>query len=157
LAERGKQFSEIETLLYLYYVTLKQLRRMKSGEKTAGEKLLEGMPGFDEQYRAEIPKLLQNFAFQISQILIDAITAFDSVKIIEIADAVKYLKTSKPVADPWRSKILMEKDLLIKWGKEWEIGEWARILDWTAEDKKSGFPQLRRLLKEFEAPLKPLR
>ena len=45
LAERGKQFSEIETLLYLYYETLEQFRKIKAGQKTTDEKLLATATG----------------------------------------------------------------------------------------------------------------
>jgi hypothetical protein len=160
LAERGKQFSEIETLLNLYYKELQEFRRIKSGKKTKLEEVLENEPGWTKEraseHRAEIPKSLQSFAIQISQILIDAIGLRDSRKIIEIADAVEFLKTPpKPPADPWRSKILFNKHCLARDDEKWEIGKWAKILDWPENEGEDGFPHLRRLLKELDAPLKP--
>jgi hypothetical protein len=70
LAERGKQFSEIETLLNLYYQMLKDFRKIQAGEKTTDEKLLAGELGWTQEriakHRAEVPKELQKFAFQIA-------------------------------------------------------------------------------------------
>jgi len=161
LAERGKQFSEIETLLNLYYETLQLSRKIQAGEKTADEKLLEGEPGWTKeraaQYRSEIPKSLQKFAFQISQIVIDAISARDTSKIIEIVEAIEFLKTPHECADHWRYEVLTLKHFLINQGDEWEIGKWATSINWPDDDGKNGFPQLRRLLKELDAPLKPTR
>ena len=162
LAGRGKQFSKIETLLNLYYGTLKEYRKVQAGEKTTIEKLLAVESGWTREriaaHRAEYPKSLQNFAFQISQILIDAIVLRDSRQIIEIANAVEFLKSPpKPPADPWRSKILYNKHVLIESGEQWEIGQWAKILGWSEDEAEDGFPHLRRLLKELDAPLKPTR
>lgn len=165
LAERGKQFSEIETLLNLYYNELQEFRKIKAGKKTKTEEVLEDSPDWTKEHaakhRAEIPKTLQKFAIQISQMLIDAVSARDSGKIIEIADAVDFLKTrdsatdKQKSADPWRANILSNKRMLEQSGEQWKIGEWAKILDWPDEDKENGFPHLRRLLKELGAPLMP--
>lgn len=161
LAERGKQFSEIETLLYLYYETLEQFRKIKAGQKTTDEKLLATGAGWTKEqiaeYRSTTSDSIQNLAFQISQILIDAIGAHDSGRIMEIANAVDSLKTKRPVADSWRSKILMNRHILERRHKQWTIREWAKFIGWPDRDKNEGFTQLRRLLKELDAPLKPTR
>lgn len=160
LAERGKIYSPIESLLNMFYHELAELKKIKAGEKTTEELVLTvGVGGWTEEriaeHRAEIPKAIQMWAFEISQILIDALVARNPAKIIEIAEAVKFITSRRDSVDPVRSAILFNKMLLIEKGESWEVRQWAQNIGWRESDKEYGYPQLRRLLSELEAPVKP--
>jgi hypothetical protein len=163
LAERGKVFSHIETLLSLFYKNLEPWRKVQANEITPYEETMKKWSGSSwneeesKRHRTLIIQSHMNFVNELAQIFIEAIENKDSSKVREIADAIDLLKKEIKSQDPWRSKILMEKHLLISWKENRSIGQWAKILGWPQADADNGFPQLRRLLKELDAPLKPSR
>lgn len=157
LAVRGRRFTEIETLLSLYYQTLREFRKIESGQKTSMELIYADDTPRDKEIvsksRGLIPKTLQDLAHQISQVLIDAINSRDASKAFEIAEAIDFLKTFKPSGDPIRYLLLALKGVLQDEGEKWKIGKVALFVQWPVEDKAHGYPGLRRICKELDFPL----
>jgi hypothetical protein len=143
LAERGKEFSPMETTLNLFYELLEVQKQIRVGKDVGDEEVVD--------------KHIRELALELSQFVVNAIVEKNPNKIEEVARAVAALKTFKPKANRHKQKILFQKYILDKHGDAWTIGRWAKELKWPQNDKDNGYPQLRRLLKELCAPLKPTR
>jgi hypothetical protein len=159
LAQRGIEFSPLESLLDLYYEDLKRLKQIQTGQNTMLDELMAEYPEMKGKFANEERKAVNNYlklhANQLAQLALDAITARDSDKLFELAKAVKFLKSFKPQGDPMRARILTEKDIGKNAGPRWTVSQLAKLIGWPDSDQADGYPHLRRLCKELKFPLLP--
>jgi hypothetical protein len=157
-ARRGRQFSETETILSLYYETLERDDAIKSGKVSVAQKLLEGEAGWtkemDDEYRRHIPLYIQADEELIKRMVLRAINERDPKKIFELGKAVDFLKTFKnEEGDHIRANILFEKHHLDQAGQKCSIRQLAKLVGWPMKDSTNGFWSLRRIAKELDFPL----
>jgi hypothetical protein len=159
LAWRGQQFSEIKQLLDLYYHELSELQKIESKHESFVEILCKSTltKEVGEGLRLAYQKKQKKHEVRLCEIFLNSIKSRDAAKIIEIADAVKFLKTFKESGDPKRREVLDWKDILDKHGVRWPIKILAHVLHWPKEHSADGFSQLRRLCRELKFPLAPTR
>jgi vacuolar-type H+-ATPase subunit H len=142
LASRGKRFSPIETHLNLYYHSLRDIRKIREGKKTSTEEALadsmEITPEFVTQCHTAHKEYFERHAQQISDIVLEAINSMEPQKLVEIAEAVTFLKTFKgsESGDKVREMILAHKQILDHSGAKWTISQVAIVLRWPKEDSK---------------------
>jgi hypothetical protein len=156
-ARRGMEFSEIETILSLYYQTREKADAIKSGEIAVDQKLLEGEEGWtkemDREYRRQIPAYIQADEELIKRIVLRAINDREPAKIFEIGNAVEFLKSFKEEGDNLRANILFEKHIFDQAGKKCSIRQLAKLVHWPMKDSANGFWSLRRIARELNFPL----
>ena len=166
LAWRNRQFSEIENLLDLYYHELSEFQKIESKHGSFVEIFCKSAmtkePG--EGLRLTYQKKQKEHEVRLCKILLDSIKSRDAAKIIELADAVKFLKTFKifegqfaDSGDSKRVRVLMWKDVCDKFGLRWPIKKLADALHLPNEASVDGYAQLRRLCHELNFPLAPSR
>lgn len=158
MALRGKQFTKIETLLYLYFRILEQLRRAESRTTADLKTLQKTEPLWTKEnlgeYQAETQKLLEGQTLEIQRVFMEAINAHDSKKIFEIGTAVAFLKKyTSHDGDMWRAIILDLKIKLDRKGQKWPIREVAKAVGLPDMHGKDGFKTIRRICKELRFPL----
>lgn len=157
LAQRGREFTEIETLVDLYCQVLQKSDDIKSGKKTAEEKILEDKPCWTEKFRADFysyaHKSVDEFSNQLSRVFLTAIKAGDSEKIFEIGRAVEFLKVFKPQRDQYRMVILFLKTVYEKSGDKWPIRSIAKLIGWPDTSGADGFKTVRRMCEELNCPI----
>jgi hypothetical protein len=163
LATRGVEFTEIQTMLQLYYGSNHELSQTKSGIKTEIQKLLEnevdasgGKIWTQEMInlqRLSLQKNIKDLTDQLCRIFLNAVNAGDSKKINEIADAIEFLKTFKKLGDKYRADILTWKEILDKKGEKWPIRRIAKAISWPDMSGTDGFKTVRRMCEELGFPL----
>jgi len=160
LAERGREYTDIEKLIAGYFDELEQLQRIKSKPKTEAQEAFETamywLPDGLIGYKKMNQMLMKRDESRLAKIFIEAVKAKDAEKISEIAKAVDLLKTNKQPVDRYRSAILTH--LLITNGKGGlTVRQLAKSIDWPQRHNEDGLSQLRRLCKELNFPLAPSR
>lgn len=159
LAYRGRQFSEIETILYLYYWALKEFRqsefRINANLKSLHKTELIWTKEILAEYHADMGKILEGYAAQIGQVFQDAIKAGNSKKVFEIGKAIESMTTFKPEdRDLHRVKILDLKMMLDKKGQKTTTARYvAKCLNWPDMSGADGFRQIHRMCKELNLQL----
>lgn len=155
-AQRGRIFTEIESLLTQYYWMLDKFKALKSGQEPIEKELLK--EAWTEELSAEYSSNIQNIhsenRMRLCNMVLSAIENRDADKILEIGKAVRFLKTFKDNGDRCRSIILGLKSVFDRHGSRMTIKELARAVDWPMNDAKHGFWRLRRIAKELNFPLK---
>ncbi len=158
LAYHGRAFTEIETVLRLYYYAWGEVQKIQSGKKAAieeiGQEYLPLTTEFIAEHHAALKKGVCEHASQLCGILMDAVNARDAAKIHEIGKAVEFLQTYKPAGDERRHQILAFKscfngkmtvrelaELLAKFGLVTKAEMEAARID--------GFSALRKQCKEL--------
>jgi hypothetical protein len=159
LAATGREFTEIETQLRLYYWAWGEYQRLKSGKPTATQEALEGDLIWTKEHiaehRAAFKKYVNAHGSVLCGILINAINDRDSSKIFEIGRAVDFLKTFSEQGDRYRTEILLWKQILDKKGEKCPVRRLARLVRWPEKDSANGFWTLRRMAAELKFPLEP--
>jgi len=159
LAYRGRQFSEIETILYLYYWALKEFCQSESRINADLKKLQKTEPIWTKEisaeYHVDMGKILEGYAAKIGQVFQDAIKAGDSMKVFEIGKAIESMKTFKSEdQDLHRVKILDLKMMLDKKGQKTTTARYvAKCLNWPDMSGADGFRQIHRMCKELNLQL----
>ena len=106
------------------------------------------------EYHAEVEKIVEDYAAKIGKVFMEALNAGDSKKILEIGNAVEFLKTFQAEeGDRYREKILHLKRMSDETGQKWPIRYVARFLRWPDMTGADGFAQIRRMCKELKLPL----
>ena len=148
LAKRGRQFTQIEAKLELYYHPPKH---EMSGEVPA--EILKAMT------KANLAgeKLRVFLSVDLRRIFMEAVDARDSKTIFEIGNAVAFLKTFNESGDRYRSGILFLKMALDKQSLKWPIRQLAHVIGWPDMSGMDGFKNLRVMCKELKFPLAPSR
>lgn len=138
LARLGRQFSKIETFLADYYSFTKICPFFRPGDECPfkSESLKEIVAGFRRIFERKRERLCAAF--------MRAVDAEDPQKIIETADAVKFIKTFKPSGDNLRYDLLVWKDELKKTGEQWTIRKIAKSFGWPDKGNADGFSRLSR-------------
>jgi hypothetical protein len=162
LAMRGRQFSEIEDLLHSHYAIYRHRQLIATGSRSRLIELAENVLNYKltqkqklEVFDAYIPRDFE----RLNKIFFNAIKNRDSKKIIEIANAVEFLKSFHvgKNCDRHRAKILFLKEALDGRGERWTIRKLAEIIKWPKVNTIDGMAQLRRLCHELKFPLAPSR
>lgn len=105
------------------------------------------MPHFFEEF-------CRRHSSPLIKIFLNSINGRDFEKIIEIANAVKFLKSFvDKQGDLFRAAILFHKHWLDKKGIKWPIRKVAEKIGWPDKVGADGFKQLRRMCKELNFPL----
>jgi hypothetical protein len=156
LAHHGMELTTIQAFLKSHYETLAELEQMRIGKKTALQKLLEAPSAkeFSAQYPAELQKMMLKNWQLLCEIFMEAIVERDSQTIVEIGNAVEFLKTFEETGDIFRARLLDCKNVLDRKGIKWPIRKLARAIGWPMKDSANGFWGLRRIAKELHFPLK---
>ena len=161
-ARRGRQFSEIEEMLYHYFLFYDAQQNFIAGQESRLEKHLKLYQAMKHPGEPLRPGLMSDFFEEFCQrhssplikIFMDSINSRDFEKIVEIANAVKFLKSFEDKrGDLFRSKILFHKYWLDKKGIKWPIRKVAEEIGWPDKVGADGFKQLRRMCKELNFPL----
>ncbi len=157
LASRGKRFTEIEELLFQYFSLMGELKYVIERKKVYGinqrwpKKLIE-------QHHFAFQQFRESDKEKLCRLFMSAIDARDETKIIEIANAIKFLKTFKPSTDTFRYQLLSWKRMFDKGAIPiWTIRDVARIIGWPEKTSQDGFSRLRRLCAELKIPIIPSR
>lgn len=159
LAYRGRQFSEIEKILYLYYWALKEFRQSEFRINSDLKTLQKNEPIWTKEilaeYHADMGKVFEGYAAQIGQVFQDAIKGSDSKKVFEIGKAIESMKTFKSKKqDLHRVKILDLKMMLDKKGQKTTTARYvAKCLNWPDMSGADGFRQIHRMCKELNLQL----
>ncbi len=156
LAERGRQFSNIETRLNLYYQSQHELKQLTSGQKKNCPKGYEFIGVWREMRKATNIRLIEKYAEKdkesLIKVFLDAVNVHDSKIVFEIGNAIEFLKTDRS-SDRYRPALLTWKWILDKHGERLPIREVATLIGWHDMDSADGFSQLRGLCVEIKFPL----
>ncbi len=157
LASRGKQFSEIETLLANYYDVLGELQSLKPSGDTKTQKPSGNSRICSKGVAGAIREFTERDRMKLCLIFIRAVDSRDSKKIIEIAEAVDFSKSFKASGDRLRHDILALKNILDRCRVRCPIRDVAEAVNWPDMKSQDGFSRLRRLCAELNFPLAPSR
>jgi hypothetical protein len=157
LAKRGREFSEIETLLDTFYHFLTELNKIKSGKKSSAQSVCEVVGKWTVSKKVEseyYQKFVDKLTSDITDILMAALNSRDSKKVFEIGRAIDFLKNFKPQQDLYRSNILTIKNLPGFPGERWPIRHVAKVIGWPDMTGADGFKTVRRMCAElgYEIP-----
>jgi len=154
---RGRQFTEIETLLNIHYRLLMDVEKIKSGKKTETQEVMEGEPAWTKElagaHNSAIQQYSKDTAENLCRMFICAVNAGDSAKLFEIGKAIEFLKTFRQCGDRFRADILTWKIILDKKAEKWPIRRLAKAIGWPDMESQDGFSRLRRLCVELCFPL----
>lgn len=157
LATQGRKFTEIEKLLNIYYRVQMDVEKIRSGNKTASQEVMEGEQIWTEEFVQAHNSYIQQYAKDLTsnlcKIFIEAVNAGDSAKLSEIGKAMEFLKTFKQSGDRFRADILSFKSILDKTEEKWPIRRLAKAIGWPDMESQDGFSRLRRLCVELRFPL----
>ncbi|MGA2174868.1 MAG: hypothetical protein ABSH38_07795 [Verrucomicrobiota bacterium] len=156
-AQRGRIFSDMELALVCYYFIWDKFKVLQSGQNPIEQGILGELwtKEVSDAYSKNISQLFAQDRRKLCGIFLNAVENRDAGKILEIAKAVKFLKTFKENSDHCRAGILGLKSVLDKNNRKMPISELARAVKWPASDAKHGFWRLRRIAKELNFPLEP--
>lgn len=161
-ARRGRQLSEIEERLYHYFLFYDDQLKFIAGQESRWEKWIKAYhamkhlgepfrPGFMLDFFEEF---CRRHSSALIKIFMDSINSRDFEKIVEIANAVKFIKSFEDKrGDLFRAEILFHKLWLDKKGIKWPIRKVAGKIGWPDKVGADGFKQLRRMCKELNFPL----
>jgi hypothetical protein len=153
LAFRGQQFSEIETLLANYYDVLGKFQTLKSCGDSETQKPSGNSRVCSKGVAGAIREFTERDRMKLCRIFIRAVDSRDSKKIIEIAEAVEFLKSFKASGDRLRHDILALKNILDRCRVRCPIRDVAEFVNWPDMKSQDGFSRLRRLCAELKFPL----
>ena len=169
-ARIGAVLSEIQTHLFYYYHYQADIHRVKSGEQSAALPLMEatairwGGNAFSKEdadfFHRRTQKMADDKAAELCRIFINAVNEGDSKKIIEIGNAIEYLRILKQkgtMPDNYRAEILELKQRLDRTGEKWPIRKVAQWIGWPEMSGADGFKQVRDMCEELKFPIAKLK